>query len=61
MELEKNTKAATKIQAWWRGMMYRKCLGPYRKKKMKASISSKKEKCATSESGNKKKRKSNRS
>ncbi|XP_018564720.1 IQ domain-containing protein G-like [Anoplophora glabripennis] len=25
--------AATKIQAWWRGVMFRKKLGPYSKKK----------------------------
>jgi len=30
-ELER--KSATKIQAWWRGLMVRKCLGPYKKKK----------------------------
>ncbi|CAG9771085.1 unnamed protein product [Ceutorhynchus assimilis] len=29
----KEIKAATKIQAWWRGVMFRKQLGPYRKKK----------------------------
>lgn len=25
--------SAVRIQAWWRGTMYRNCLGPYRKKK----------------------------
>ncbi|XP_060517849.1 dynein regulatory complex protein 9 [Cylas formicarius] len=29
----KEISAATKIQAWWRAVMYRKKLGPYRKKK----------------------------
>lgn len=24
---------ATRIQAWWRGTMVRRCLGPFRKKK----------------------------
>lgn len=30
---EQRARAAIKIQAWWRGTMVRKCLGPYRKKK----------------------------
>lgn len=33
--ITKMNQAATKIQAWWRGEMYRKGLGPYRKKKGK--------------------------
>ncbi|VEN47912.1 unnamed protein product [Callosobruchus maculatus] len=34
--------AATKIQAWWRGVMFRKKLGPYRKKKGKGKGKDKK-------------------
>ncbi|KAK4880373.1 hypothetical protein RN001_008519 [Aquatica leii] len=30
---QKQIRAAIRIQAWWRGTMYRKCLGPYRVKK----------------------------
>lgn len=30
---EKRINSAIKIQAWWRGVMVRKHLGPYRKKK----------------------------
>lgn len=32
---EKQEKAALKIQAWWRGVMVRKKLGKYRKKRGK--------------------------
>lgn len=34
-ELLKCEIAATRIQAWWRGVMVRRCLGIYRKKKKK--------------------------
>lgn len=34
-ELQRQTEAATKIQAWWRGIMFRKGLGPYRRRKGK--------------------------
>lgn len=34
-ELERKIRAAIRIQAWWRGVMVRKCLGPFRKKKGK--------------------------
>lgn len=34
-EMEKRHKAATKIQAWWRGTMVRKGFGQYKKKKDK--------------------------
>ncbi|XP_056632763.1 dynein regulatory complex protein 9-like [Diorhabda sublineata] len=35
IEKEKRNKAATKIEAWWRGVMVRKGFGKYRKKKEK--------------------------
>ncbi|XP_076254883.1 dynein regulatory complex protein 9-like [Rhynchophorus ferrugineus] len=35
MEKEKRNKAATKIQAWWRGVMVRKGFGKYKKKRDK--------------------------
>lgn len=41
-ELDRREKAATKIQAWWRGTMVRRCLGPYRKKKGKKGKGDKK-------------------
>ncbi|RZC37813.1 IQ domain-containing protein G-like [Asbolus verrucosus] len=34
-ELQKRTQAATRIQSWWRGVMFRKGLGPWRRKKGK--------------------------
>jgi predicted nucleic acid-binding Zn-ribbon protein len=34
-ELERRTQAAIKIQSWWRGIMFRKGLGPFRRKKGK--------------------------
>ncbi|XP_063922783.1 dynein regulatory complex protein 9-like isoform X2 [Zophobas morio] len=34
-ELERRTNAATRIQSWWRGVMFRKGLGPFRRKKKK--------------------------
>lgn len=34
-ELARLNKEATKIQAWWRGTMVRRGLGPYKKKKPK--------------------------
>ncbi|XP_050304922.1 dynein regulatory complex protein 9-like [Anthonomus grandis grandis] len=40
----KEIAAATKIQAWWRGVMFRKKLGPYRKKKGKGKDKGKKKK-----------------
>lgn len=33
--LQRQTRAATKIQAWWRGTMFRRHLGPYKRKKKK--------------------------
>lgn len=35
LEKERKDKAATKIQAWWRGTMVRKGLGKYKKKEKK--------------------------
>ena len=34
--MAKRQKAAVKIQAWWRGVMVRRGLGQYRKKKQKS-------------------------
>ncbi|XP_044268417.1 dynein regulatory complex protein 9-like [Tribolium madens] len=34
-ELQRQTRAATRIQAWWRGVMFRKGLGPFKRKKGK--------------------------
>lgn len=35
LEKERKDKAATTIQAWWRGTMVRKGLGKYKKKEKK--------------------------
>jgi hypothetical protein len=35
LKQEKERKAAVRIQSWWRGMMVRHHLGPYRPKKTK--------------------------
>lgn len=37
-------KAATRIQAWWRGVMVRRCLGPFKKQKKKGKGKKGKEK-----------------
>ncbi|XP_008192940.2 dynein regulatory complex protein 9 [Tribolium castaneum] len=34
-EIQRQTRAATRIQAWWRGVMFRKGLGPFKRKKGK--------------------------
>ncbi|GJQ67175.1 hypothetical protein Trydic_g8086 [Trypoxylus dichotomus] len=42
--LQKLNAAATKIQSWWRGIMFRRGLGPYRKKKGKKTKKGQKKK-----------------
>lgn len=39
--IERQHEAVVKIQAWWRGIMVRRNLGPYRRKKPKKSKKSK--------------------
>lgn len=41
-KFEKMVQATLRIQSWWRGIMVRKCLGPYRKKKPKKGKGNKK-------------------
>lgn len=39
--VERQYEAIVKIQAWWRGILVRRNLGPYRRKKVKKSKKSK--------------------
>jgi IQ domain-containing protein G len=41
METEKRYQAVVKIQSWWKGIMVRRGLGPYRRKKTKAKAGKK--------------------
>ena len=36
---ERQARCALRVQSWWRGVMVRRCLGPYRKRKdLKAKL-----------------------